>query len=61
MAQTTTVAVREDVYERLRELKPYESTSFSDVIAGLVEEHDNGQETVKESGENQHNVICPNH
>lgn len=61
MAETINVAISKDVHARLRELKPYESTSFSDVIAGLVEEHDNGQKTVKESDEEQSDVICPKH
>jgi predicted CopG family antitoxin len=55
MAETTTVAVRRDVHERLEELKPYESTSFSDVIAGLVEAH-----TDDRGGGESDNVECPN-
>ena len=55
MAETTTVQVHKDVYDRLDELKPYESTSFSDVIAGLVKEHADDR-----SGGGSGDVECPN-
>ncbi|MFC3957556.1 hypothetical protein [Halovivax cerinus] len=37
------VALRRSTYNRLEDLKEYESTSFNDLIAGLIDEHESRQ------------------
>ena len=36
----TTVTVRQELYGRLKELKPYESMSYNELISEMADEYD---------------------